>query len=98
MNPLCSRRRFLASIVASLAMPAALRLTPPAAAQNQEAFSVALDWYPNANHAGFFLARERGYTRKRGCSHQTPSDPTTACRRSAPGATRSASPIRPTPC
>ena len=30
-------------------------------AQSTESLSLALDWYPNANHAGLFLASERGY-------------------------------------
>jgi putative hydroxymethylpyrimidine transport system substrate-binding protein len=40
---------------------------------------VALDWYPNANHAGLFLAQERGYYADEGLAPEiyTPSDPTT---------------------
>lgn len=45
----------------------------------QEALSIALDWYPNANHAGLFLAEERGDFASAGLEIDpyTPSDPTT---------------------
>lgn len=41
--------------------------------------SVPLDWYPNANHAGLFLALERGYYADEGLAPEfyTPADPTT---------------------
>lgn len=41
--------------------------------------TVALDWYPNANHAGLYLALERGYFTDAGLAVElyTPSDPTT---------------------
>jgi putative hydroxymethylpyrimidine transport system substrate-binding protein len=44
-----------------------------------ESLTVALDWYPNANHAGLFLAQERGYYADEGLAPEiyTPSDPTT---------------------
>jgi putative hydroxymethylpyrimidine transport system substrate-binding protein len=44
-----------------------------------ETVSVALDWYPNANHAGLYLAQERGYYAAEGLAPEfyTPSDPTT---------------------
>jgi putative hydroxymethylpyrimidine transport system substrate-binding protein len=70
-----SRRRLLA--LAPAALLAAAPLTTRA--QELEAFSVALDWYPNANHAGLFLAQERGYYAEEGLAPDfyTPSDPTT---------------------
>jgi putative hydroxymethylpyrimidine transport system substrate-binding protein len=75
-----SRRR-----VAALAVTAAVLATADQAAQvlaqtaDPEAISVALDWYPNANHAGLFLALERGYYAEEGLAPDfyTPSDPTT---------------------
>ncbi len=73
-----SRRRLL-----TLAVPVALTATRLLEARVQsgesETFSVALDWYPNANHAGLFLARERGYYKEEGLAPDfyTPSDPTT---------------------
>ncbi len=77
-SSLVSRRRLLA-----MAAPIALATTRLLAAEAQsgdpEAFSVALDWYPNANHAGLFLAQEQGYFADEGLAPDfyTPSDPTT---------------------
>ena len=47
-------------------------------AQAAEKVTVALDWYPNANHAGLFVARERGGFTAAGIEVDlyTPSDPT----------------------
>lgn len=40
---------------------------------------LALDWYPNANHAGLFVAQEKGYFEKEGLEVDmyTPVDPST---------------------
>ena len=48
-------------------------------AQNLTKVSVALDWYPNANHAGLVLADQRGYFAEEGLDVElyTPADPTT---------------------
>lgn len=42
-----------------------------------EPFSLTLDFYPNPDHAGIYMAQERGYFREAGLdlSIQTPSDP-----------------------
>ena len=50
-----------------------------AAAQDRAEVSLALDWYPNANHAGIYMARERGYFEQAGLDVEivVPSDPTT---------------------
>jgi ABC-type nitrate/sulfonate/bicarbonate transport system substrate-binding protein len=71
-------------IVALGALAAVLAATDRAAqvlaqTADPEAISVALDWYPNANHAGLFLALERGYYAEEGLAPDfyTPSDPTT---------------------
>jgi putative hydroxymethylpyrimidine transport system substrate-binding protein len=50
-----------------------------AAAQEPTAVTVALDWYPNANHAGLFLAQARGYFADERIEVElfTPADPTT---------------------
>ena len=47
-------------------------------AQELTKVTVALDWYPNANHAGLFLAKERGYFAVEGLDVElyTPADPT----------------------
>ncbi|GBD10549.1 Formylaminopyrimidine-binding protein [bacterium HR23] len=41
--------------------------------------SVALDWYPWSNHAGLFIAQEKGYFREEGLEVHlyTPADPST---------------------
>ncbi|MDQ3780761.1 MAG: ABC transporter substrate-binding protein [Chloroflexota bacterium] len=51
---------------------------PATAAQSLTKVSVALDWYPNANHAGLFLAEARGYFAEEGLEVElyTPADPT----------------------
>lgn len=43
----------------------------------REEFSVALDWYANPDHAGFFVAEDRGYFEDAGLdvSLDTPTDP-----------------------
>ncbi|KAB0682801.1 ABC transporter substrate-binding protein [Aureimonas leprariae] len=53
-NP--SRRRFLA-----LAAAATAALAPRAKAQSGKRVTVALDWTPNTNHIGLFVAREKGF-------------------------------------
>jgi putative hydroxymethylpyrimidine transport system substrate-binding protein len=72
-----SRRTFT-----GLAASAALSLPPSASlvrAQDATELSLALDWYPNANHAGLFLAQQRGWFADAGLTVDpyTPSDPTT---------------------
>ena len=49
-----------------------------AGAQERQKVTIALDWYPNANHAGLYLAQERGYFADAGLEVElyTPSDPT----------------------
>ena len=48
-------------------------------AQGPTRVTVALDWYPNANHAGLFLAAARGYFAAEGIEVEflTPADATT---------------------
>ncbi len=50
-----------------------------ALAQERTKVTVALDWYPNANHAGLYLAQARGYFAEEGLDVElyTPADPTT---------------------
>ncbi|MBA3336857.1 MAG: ABC transporter substrate-binding protein [Chloroflexia bacterium] len=66
--------------VALVALSAVLVFAPAQAQSNQLVdISVALDWYPNANHAGLFLAQERGYFEAEGLdvTLTTPADPST---------------------
>lgn len=69
-----SRRGLLAGFGA-LAVGSAVGAHGAAAA---EKVSIALDWYPNANHAGLFLAQSRGLFSDAGFDVDlaTPSDPT----------------------
>jgi putative hydroxymethylpyrimidine transport system substrate-binding protein len=65
-------------VAASLATAARLSVPNRAGAQDRQKLSIALDWYPNANHAGLYLAQERGYFTDAGLEVElyTPSDPT----------------------
>lgn len=72
------RRAFLTG-AGALATGLALGLPGAARAADTTKVSVALDWYPNANHAGLFLAQERGYFTAANLDVKlyTPADPTT---------------------
>lgn len=75
-----SRRRIVALFAAQVALAAVTRTKKAQAQETElEGISVALDWYPNANHAGLFLALDRGYYAEEGLAPDfyTPSDPTT---------------------
>lgn len=80
-----TRRRLVANAASVTALAAGTAaITGPrdgslAQESTPESFTVALDWYPNANHAGLFLAQERGYFTAEGLAPEfyTPSDPTT---------------------
>lgn len=73
-----STRRNLLAGGAALALATRARPRHSSARQEPAKISLALDWYPNANHAGLFLARERGYFASAGLEVDlyTPSDPT----------------------
>ncbi len=71
-----SRRRLLGATAAAAATTAGF-VPRSLGAQATRKISLALDWYPNANHAGLFLAQERGYFAAAGLEVElyTPSDP-----------------------
>jgi putative hydroxymethylpyrimidine transport system substrate-binding protein len=71
-----TRRRILTVIAA---LPIATMRPGRTRAADGEEVTVALDWYPNANHAGLFLGQARGYFDAQGLQVDvyTPSDPTT---------------------
>jgi putative hydroxymethylpyrimidine transport system substrate-binding protein len=76
MQPISRRKLLASSALSAVAATAALpRFTR---AQDAQKVTLALDWYPNANHAGLFLAQERGYFADAGLEVElyTPSDPT----------------------
>ena len=63
--------------LAALAMLSVMALSASACAQDE--VTVALDWFPNANHTGLYLAMERGYFKDEGIALKvyTPDDPAT---------------------
>ncbi len=68
------------TVLAAGGFAASTRLFPAVArAAESEKVNLALDWYPNANHAGLFLAQANGDFEAAGLeiSIATPSDPTT---------------------
>ena len=52
-----------------------------------ESIKLALDWYPNANHIGIYIAQENGYFQEEGLAVEiyTPSDPSTVLQTVASG-------------
>jgi putative hydroxymethylpyrimidine transport system substrate-binding protein len=58
---------------------AMLALSPRRPARAATKLSVALDWYPNVDHAGLYLAQARGYFSDEGLDVKlyTPADPST---------------------
>src|SRR5215210_2926328 len=73
-----SRVALLLSVLVLLAGGSGVIAADAGHAQTPTKITVALDWYPNANHAGLFLARERGYFADEGLDVElyTPADPT----------------------
>lgn len=81
INRTLSRRNALRGglgLAAGLALTG--RIAPGAIAQDPTKLTLALDWYPNANHAGLYLAQDRGYFDEAGVAVEiyTPADPAAA--------------------
>ena len=79
-SPRLSRRRVVAGAAgAALAALPADRAVGARGGAQETPVTLALDWYPNANHAGLYLALERGWFADEGLAVDayTPSDPTT---------------------
>lgn len=83
-SPAISRRAIVqaaGTITAGLALTgvAGARMADLARAQGAGNVTIALDWYPNANHAGLYMAQDRGYFTDAGLSVElvVPADPTT---------------------
>ena len=83
-----NRRNMLVLLLLVLIL--AVAITACAGGDEKEAVSVklALDWYPNANHAGLFVAQEKGYFAEEGLEVEmyTPVDPSTVNQTVAAGA------------
>jgi ABC-type nitrate/sulfonate/bicarbonate transport system substrate-binding protein len=80
MNPFIARRSLLKGAAGTLGLAATGVLGNQFAfAQDTMSASLALEWYPNANHAGIFVARDAGAFDSAGLSLEifTPADPTT---------------------
>ena len=79
-----NRRALLAG---SLAATAGFRRQRSARSQSLDQVSIALDWYPNANHAGLFWAQEENWFEQAelDVTLVTPADPTTVLQTVAAG-------------
>lgn len=76
-----SRRSLIQGIAGGSIALAGVTALPrrQASAQELTPVTLALDWYPNANHAGIYMAQDRGYFEAAGLDVEifTPADPTT---------------------
>jgi len=74
-----TRRQLVRAAPGALLAAVALGRSAPISVSAAEAtkLTVALDWYPNADHAGLFLAQQRGYFKAQDLDVKlyTPSDP-----------------------
>ena len=77
------------NLTVALAVLSAMALVVLACSGDEERVSIklALDWYPNANHLGFFIAEQKGYFDDEGLdvTMYTPSDPSTVLQTVASG-------------
>ena len=75
--------------IAAIAAVVSVALISMACSTEEEAAPVklALDWYPNANHLGLFIAQQKGYFEEEGLevTMYTPSDPSTVLQTVASG-------------
>ncbi|HYP54928.1 MAG TPA: ABC transporter substrate-binding protein [Solirubrobacterales bacterium] len=78
----------LAVLVAALLVVACGEKSEDTTSQAQP-FTLTLDFYPNPDHAGIYMAEQRGYFREAGLdvSIQTPSDPAAPIKQVAAGQT-----------
>lgn len=65
--------------LAAAALPSFDRRARAGSQQGGTKVTLALDWYPNANHTGLYVALDRGYFAEAGLDIEiyTPADPTT---------------------
>jgi ABC-type nitrate/sulfonate/bicarbonate transport system substrate-binding protein len=71
-----SRRRLLGSI-AALPFVACAPIQPTPTVRQNVTVNLILDWFPNTNHSGLYLARAKGWYEQQGVelNIQVPSDP-----------------------
>lgn len=75
-----SRRTLVQGATGGAIAIAGVGMLPGAtSAQDVTKVTLALDWYPNANHAGIYMALDKGYFTEAGLDVEvfTPADPTT---------------------
>jgi len=76
-----TRRSLVQGAAGAIAVSSSGALTLPriASAQDLTRVTLALDWYPNANHAGIYVALDKGYFTEAGLDVEVfaPADPTT---------------------
>lgn len=81
MNTLFSAKLNRRSLIRAAGASAVAISLPgaPTRAQSGDSVSLALDWYPNANHAGIYVAQANGYFEDAGLDVEilVPADPTT---------------------
>jgi putative hydroxymethylpyrimidine transport system substrate-binding protein len=79
----------IALIVLSVGLSACGEKSEDGASATAEPFSLTLDFYPNPDHAGIYMARKLGYFADAGLdvSVQTPSDPAAPIKQVAAGRT-----------
>src|SRR5699024_9075248 len=67
------------AVAGAITLAGAGSLPDIASAQDRTHVTLALDWYPNANHAGIYMALVKGYFADAGLEVDvfTPADPTT---------------------
>ena len=78
-NTRFNRRNLIKAAGASTVAIALPGLATRSRAQDGASVSLALDWYPNANHAGIYMAEANGYFEDAGLNVEifVPADPTT---------------------
>ncbi len=82
LRPLSRPRRYVLALPGLLALLAALLVScggpaAPSGGDGPQRVTLTLDWYPNADHAGIYVARERGLFEDAGLEVEIrqPSDP-----------------------
>ena len=79
----------IAAAIALAAMAVACAPTQPAPTKPPQRAVLSLDWVPNTNHTGLYVAMEKGYYKEQGLAVEivSPADPAAALRAVAAGQT-----------
>ena len=78
---------FTLTLLSALALIATTALACSSEPETVDAVNLALDWYPNANHLGLYIAQREGYfeDERLNVTMYTPSDPSTVLQTVAAG-------------